>query len=666
MEKTTFKPVTRELIYKTSNEKSFYDILSSLPNKKQEKYLGTLYIVGHVKYDSEDMGYLVNLISSLAKREYYSDSSLDLEDPKKAFEQTLKKLNEVLGEFFQNKQFELNMGLIVVAGESIYISKLGKFGILLERNDDLIDILNNINLFQKDHIEEKEFSSIISGKIKIKDKIFAFFPSKAISTRKKFIEKIFLDSNQDNFEKSIRELRDKSKNFPFCGIHIEIQEFKEPAIEIKSEGEETLEISKDYYPEKKISATNGSVATPISSVTSAPESLDPEEKINHQSSVRTFIPPIIRDMSLIKRANIITKAWGSLTSTQWLGSMQKATKKSTAIGIIAIVFSLIVLGKFVLGGGYSKEVTATLETAKDNIKLAQNYLTQNQPAMARNVLGLSLVSLSSLDQSNEKADELRGSLLEILDRIDLVNSNQPELVSNLSEDATKITLLGENSVIILNKNGDLFDLSNNKTISTISGSLDSTIFSEDITIGVLSDGNLTTISIDTGSKLNQTLKNSSGIKDSNIYLGNLYTLEESGITKYSDISKGKASSQNWLKESADTSSSQIAIDGNIYVLTTNGKLITYYKGEKKNEFQLPVSPKENDDILTGNDLNFLAYVIPSINRVMIFSKESGGLQRTYKMDSLGGGKIISWDLSDNGVLFVLSDSKTIWKIDLNN
>ena len=135
MEKITLKPIARELLFKADEPDTHCDVASFSGTNNQEKGLGSLYLISHIKYEHEDLGYVVSLLSSLARREYYSQTALKSQDPKQAFEGTLQKLNEVLKDFFDSKQFLLNIGLAAIAGEKIFISKLGKFKVALARNN---------------------------------------------------------------------------------------------------------------------------------------------------------------------------------------------------------------------------------------------------------------------------------------------------------------------------------------------------------------------------------------------------------------------------------------------------------------------------------------------------------------------------------------------------
>src|SRR3989344_2582627 len=227
MEKITLKPIALELLYKADEANTHFDVLTYTGTTAQEKQLGSLYLIGHAKYEEEDLGYVVSLISSLAKREYYSEQSIHGQDPKLAFERSLKKLNEVLDDFFKNKSLKLNIGLAAISGDQIFLSKVGKFKVGLARNNEFIDVLNNLVLFQKSEEDERQFSNIISGKLQAGDKLFAYYPARAITSREKGLREILVQENQQQFSDKIALLASTAPNFTSCGVHISIEQIKE-------------------------------------------------------------------------------------------------------------------------------------------------------------------------------------------------------------------------------------------------------------------------------------------------------------------------------------------------------------------------------------------------------------------------------------------------------
>src|SRR3989338_5967421 len=236
MEKILLKPTQTEILIKGSQKEGHLDIFSYDYNSDENRRkLGNLYIVGNVQQNVDDgksdSTYVTNLVASLAKREYYSNPDLS---PKEAFSATLKKINDVVDEFFTNKNVKINIGIFSLAGENINISKIGRFKILLARDDKTIDILNNIDLFTKERVEEKEFSHVISGRIGHGDKILAFYPCRLVTAREKTMKESFLKLNAEQFLEKINAIKEDKADFAYAALYINLNRVKEPAIVTKT------------------------------------------------------------------------------------------------------------------------------------------------------------------------------------------------------------------------------------------------------------------------------------------------------------------------------------------------------------------------------------------------------------------------------------------------
>src|SRR3989344_8628619 len=126
MEKVFLKSTSQEIVIKGSSKEGHTDVFAyDYYNDDNKRKLGGLYIIGNVKQDdateaktenTPDIAYVTNLVASLAKREYYSKPEIS---PRDAFSATLKKINDVVEEFFKNKSLKLNIGIFAVAGEQI-------------------------------------------------------------------------------------------------------------------------------------------------------------------------------------------------------------------------------------------------------------------------------------------------------------------------------------------------------------------------------------------------------------------------------------------------------------------------------------------------------------------------------------------------------------------
>lgn len=643
-EKFSPKPIARELIFKSNESNVFFDVLSSSYSQEYEKFLGNIYVVGHVKYGEEDMGYLVSLISSLAKREYYSETARSLDNPKLAFEHTLKKLNEILEEFFQNKKFNLNMGLMVVAGDSIFLSKLGKFKVLLARNKEIIDIFNNVDLFQKEHIEEKEFSNIISGKTKSDDTIFAFFPSRSLSAREKQLKEILVQASQEEFADKIKNVSENAKNFSCCGFHIQIKKI--------------ADIPPANIPFKSAPA--------VLTQNSPPTKTEAETAHSFQSPEQ---PLILRDLTKNERKNIFKKFFGRLTALKFGKSVNNRAKAGMITTLLILTVASVGATKFFFLNGESEEFKDAVQQAQNNLKLAQTFLSQNNSFAARQLISSSLFSLSSMPKK-EKTEGLFSALTEILDKIDTVKEGGPELIRDLApkyageEKISRIAASGDD-LYGFSSLGSLVKISENeiKDIKKIEGIAVKKIFSTENGLAFYNGSEIFVVFDKDSQKVTQyLLKNPSSPKDSDLYEGNLYVLENS-IYKYSDITKGGAEKQEWLKDIIGEDSVLAAVDGKIYTISSKGLLSVFFKGKKEKESQLPVSPPPHSGLLTKKDYPHLVFIDPLLKRVGLISKTTGIITGTYKIDGIG--TISGWSLNNSGILYILTSDQKIWKLHLN-
>ena len=271
MQKITLKPIAKELLHRVDDPSTHYDVFSYSGTTTQEKQLGNLYVVGLAKYDDEDLGYVVSLIGSLARREYYGEQTQKQREPRIAFEQTLKKLNEVLDDFFANKQLELNIGVLAVAGQSVCISKLGKFKVALARSGEYIDVLNNLILFQKSTEGERKFSNVISGDIQAGDKLFAYFPSRSVTSREKGLRALLVSDEQEQFAEHVAELASANPGFSCCGVHLAIEQIKEiplesPQVAVLASAQPPMESPKPIAAELSVGKKSSYISSTILSV----------------------------------------------------------------------------------------------------------------------------------------------------------------------------------------------------------------------------------------------------------------------------------------------------------------------------------------------------------------------------------------------------------------
>ena len=635
MEKVFIKPVSKEILIKDSLKEGYFDIYSyDYHADDQKRKLGSLYIIGNVSQgpaessdeaegvsseDAPDVAYMVNLVASLAKREYYARPDLL---PKEAFTATLKKINEIVEEFFQNKNTKINIGIFAVAGEDILISKLGKFKIILSRDNQSIDILNNITLFSKEHVDEKEFSNIISGKIHTGDKLLAFYPSRFITSREKMIKDNFVKFAWSDFIDKINTIKSTKTDVACAALYIDINKVKESALKPSPQPQELRPKHKPIMSEEaQLISTDEdtgqkqvSTAIEVDKQELPPGNVHdkkPEKEVVHTPVTEQEVPQIIpTEFSSAKKQNIFDKALYQLRSfrrTGKYGSIRPTGfpyKKQVAVLIPVLIFVAIggwLAKSYVFVSAEVKAQRALAKQTKENIKLAQEKVDGNDPLGARELL------LSSLSNSSDINQEL----MDLLDKADGAVTANPMLVDKLPDDVIK--------------KAEQIDISE----------------------GDVKSG-----------KYNISLP----ALGMDLYEGNLYVLTQNKIFKVVDASKGSLTTVSWLKEGQSVSSDpvSIAIDGNVYVYGKSGVITKYYRGEKVKEFNTSVGA-ENSILLTAKDIPGLYIINKKLGRIYVVDKESGSVIKVLKIGNTQS--LVAVYLDSQGVVYLASQDGKIWRIE---
>lgn len=421
MERIYLKPTSKEILYKDSGKEGHLDLFAyDYETDESKRKLGNLYLVGNVQMPADqeanenDVTYITNLVASLAKREYYSNPDLA---PKDAFSLALKKINDVVDEFFTNKEIKINIGIFAIAGEQINISKIGKFKIILSREYKNIDILNNVDLFTKERVQEKEFSHVVSGKVSEGDKILAYYPGRLITARERYLKDYLLKLTSEQFVDKMSSIKEEKPDFSCAALYIGLDKTKTPAIAHKT--------PKVVVPDLPVDEPEISQEAPRVQLAKVPvKNLEPVEE-----SEEVDMPRIIRsEFSLGRKQNPFQLVFHKMRP--FMPRLKnKAVLFVTLLGII-LAGALMVKSLFILSPG-DRQAASAIETARESIKLAKTKISQNDILGARQLLGDSLSSLTVA--SSDKTNEAKAELLEVLDGIDQASEASPVLVETLPD-----------------------------------------------------------------------------------------------------------------------------------------------------------------------------------------------------------------------------------------
>ena len=437
MQRVFLKPTTNEIVIKGNSGEGHTDVFAYdyYDDDGDRRKLGGLYVVGNVKQDdtatdtenAPDIAYVTNLVASLAKREYYSKPDIS---PRDAFSATLKKINGVVEEFFSakggsaygGKGLKINIGIFALAGEDIMISKLGKFKIILGRpaspqggESRTIDILNNVDLFNKEQIEEKEFSNIVSGKIMAGDKLFAFYPNRMVAAREKFIKADLVKFDADQFVEKINSIKEARPDFNCGALYLSLANHKESAVikkpklvtPIKNEPEERDNVSVYAEPGKPEPAPE--VPKIISSEFSLVRKVNP------------FLASMLTTMNMAK---------GMFNRSVNLKS--KFMVLSFVIGVLAA--GVVLIKTFVVIDPEKRQLNAVINQTQSNLKIVRTKVSQNDFIGARKLLVESLSNIYSVGITNDRTQNTADEIYEILDNVDKAIDVSPSLLEAMPEE----------------------------------------------------------------------------------------------------------------------------------------------------------------------------------------------------------------------------------------
>lgn len=620
MHKVFLKPKAQEIVIRGNSKEGHTDVFAyDYYNDENRRKLGGLYIVGNVKQDnadsgaenSQDIAYVVNLVASLAKREYYLRSELH---PRNAFAAALKKINNVIEEFFKNKALKINIGIFAIAGEEIIISKLGRFKVILSRLDQTsgdtraIDILNNVDLFNKEQAEEKEFSNIISGKIAAGDKLFAFYPNRMISAREKSIKASLLKFDSEQFLRKINSIKEIKPDFDCGALYLSLNNHKEPAVTKKSISSlEKTEVTANMANVKSsLSNTNFTIKNKTSDTEKMVSAISQSQYQDSQlPDKESEMPRIISsEFSLGKKVNpLLVSILAPIKIVRTLFNRNINLKKKFIVLFFVtgvLVISMVIIKRFVVIDPEQRQLNTVINQTKSNLKLVQTKINQTDFIGARQTLVESLSSIYAVGIKNEKTQKTTEEIYGVLDSIDKAVEIYPSPLESIPEELTS-----ESAIL--------------KTYQDRGIALD-------------------------------------------IYENNLYILTNDNILKLSDIDKGaKKEPTTWLKEgNLPSKYLMIAVDGNIYVMNGSGTLATYYKGEKISETNTFIVSNSNDILLTTKDSNKLYVVNKALARVYELDKESKNLIRTIKVGS-SEPFVDAHLLGDSTIIILTKDGRT-WAV----
>ncbi|MFA6097157.1 MAG: hypothetical protein WC788_06020 [Candidatus Paceibacterota bacterium] len=288
-----YKTNIKEIVFSDEEERSFCDIFVYEPENIEEKSLGNLYIIGEVVNLPENSSYIVNLLASIIKKEFYSNKKRTTLE---SLEASLNKVNSTLSDLAEQGNVawigNLNMTCAAHRNKELQLSQTGKIKTLLIRNGKIRDIGKNVTSDEKPH-PFRTFANMASGELEVGDVVLFATPGlfNVLSTEK--IRQMSSLGDFTEFSNSIQETIAKENNVStiaalLVGMESAREEARIPQVRIMTED----------LPEKTITAIHetvneGNTATEVMTAeefneTGGSEYPDKPEKISLENIIKEF------------------------------------------------------------------------------------------------------------------------------------------------------------------------------------------------------------------------------------------------------------------------------------------------------------------------------------------------------------------------------------------
>lgn len=207
----------REIVFSNEEEKSFCDVFVYEPENIGEQALGNLYIVGEIVNVSENSSYLVNLLASIIKKEFYSNTKRSTVE---SLEASLHKANATLSDITEQGNIDwvgnLNMICAVYSESELHLSQTGNCKTLLIRNGQITDIGKNITKEEKTH-PFRTFANIASGELETGDLALFATPEFFNVFSLEELRKLSLSLELGEFVEKIQDLIEREEKISTIG-----------------------------------------------------------------------------------------------------------------------------------------------------------------------------------------------------------------------------------------------------------------------------------------------------------------------------------------------------------------------------------------------------------------------------------------------------------------
>jgi len=645
----------REIIYQDPKKRKdsvcgifYYEAINQIIEDMQ---LGNLYIVAKIsnipKKEYKNSDFLLNLLSSAIKREFYSNHQRTTLE---ALESALQSANIYLADFVKKGHSEwignLHLACLAFSNNDIHVCQTGNMIIRLFRNETMSNVSKKFDTAEE--LEPiKTFSNIASGKIEPGDKILiaTYDLSEIVSAQK--TKELLLNSTTDKLYHFIKN--NLKKNALACLIF----EAETQAPQEESEKEKIVETSIEIKIDlreifnSKVKKLNEIIENQITLP-------NPITAFFIKHNILKYVLILFLGLIIILSPYLVLKINYDIKIRQ-INNLIQRTQENINRSELSLIYQNQSESR-----SFLKQANALLENinllyiklpedakqkVSKNLKTTQELFDEQKNSL-NNVINISepvkLADLSKNTYSFRPNGILKlQNLLYLYEltsgflyKIDLIN-NSSELVFLSSKDTFKLGSATDNEILLL---------ANPEKIAVYN-------FNKNYNLYLLKPN----------------LENTLNIKDMFDYNDSLFFLDVQrlNIFKYSKTEDILNGSEWIIKGPTDelTDAVSLAVDGDVYVARENGTIIQYSQGKKLKELKLDITPPLTnvEQIFTQENLKNLYILDSQNNRIISFDKKDG-LIKQYSVSELSNLKDF-WVDSDEKTIYLLNASE-IYKIEI--
>ncbi|MFA6383412.1 MAG: hypothetical protein WCX17_03240 [Parcubacteria group bacterium] len=687
------------LVCNNKNLRPFVEVFVFESENITQKNLGTLLGIFEITDASEDSSYIVNYLSSIIKKEYFSRPK---RAPIESFEAALHRANLALSKLAEHGNVKwigkFNALIAIIEKNNLHITQSGTASAFLLRSRGMTDISEGLSSHEAEPHPLKTFVNVSSGRMESQDKliittdgIFEIFSLEEIKKSalrfpgEKFIQ--FLRTALGNelekaavlvvdiMEKEEAEPAKVPRNGKYANAFSQAAFSRETA---HSNASSTMEAGgRNAAPTReKISAEmNKEIASEIQM--GQPEFTD--EKNGHiyikettgdgpnSNHYADYMVAFSEKIGIAQNSfkKISKHSWQSLLGAAKKISLPKISPSAKKIPDKKIIEKAAGRGSlmdfFEKAGGKIKNVAAALAPDFSKIKKITSEMDYQQKLYAALVvLAIIFVPLFGLKLSKYIQDKQIKPAEPVVEvAIPLEQDKNVIRVADLVSDKFE----GDPIYTAINLNNKMFAVSQSSITSLADQSLSSipdnfgdlklAAGMDDLNLIFLINKNGETISYSPSSKKFQnnsiSLPENSNITAVGTYLTYFYLVDSQNnqIYRYPRASGGFGTAAKWLKDPLDLSkASGIALSDSIFIADNNA-LIKLFKG-KKQDFQIentatPIAPYK---VFTKPEFSYV-YILDKQNSRVVKIDPNGSIISQYYNAEIGSASDFAIDEINN-------------------